>query len=121
MIRRVKFVAIPCRDQDMSLAFYTEKLGFRVVTDQPFDGSQRWIELGIGRSDTRVVLFTADAHRDLIGKQSTVTFWSDDVEKTYHELVGRGVHFDQPAEKADWGTAAIFRDPDGNQFVLSSK
>ncbi|MES2306516.1 MAG: VOC family protein [Gemmatimonadota bacterium] len=121
MIRGVKFVAIPCRDQDVSLAFYTEKLGFRIVTDQPFDGVQRWIELGIGRSETRVVLFTADAHRALIGQQSTVTFVADDVEKTYQELLGRGVEFDQPAEKADWGTAAIFRDPDGNQFVLSSK
>ncbi len=121
MIRGIKFVTIPCRDQDASLAFYTEKLGFRVVTDQPFDGTQRWIELGIGRSDTRVVLFTAEAHRDLIGKPSTVTFVADDVEKTYQELLGRGVVFDQPAEKSDWGSAAIFRDPDGNQFVMSSK
>lgn len=121
MIKAVKFVAIPCRNQDVSLAFYTEKLGFRVVTDQPFNDEQRWIELGVGKSETKVVLFTAEAHRDLIGKQSTVTFVADDVEKTYRELLGRGVVFDQPAEKSDWGSAAIFRDPDGNQFVLSSK
>lgn len=121
MIRAVKFVAIPVRDQDAALAFYTEKLGFKILTDQPFDGSQRWIELGIGRSETKVVLFTMEAHKGLIGTQSSVTFVTDDVDKTYAELSGRGVIFDQLPEKADWGTAAVFRDVDGNQFVLSSK
>lgn len=121
MIRGVKFVAIPVRDQDAALAFYTEKLGFRVLTDQPFDGSQRWIELGIGRSETKVVLFTIGAHKELIGTHSNVTFVADDVEKTHAELVGRGVRFLQEPEKADWGTAAIFEDQDGNQFVLSSR
>ena len=36
MIRGIKFVGIPVRNQDASLQFYTEKLGFKVVTDQPF-------------------------------------------------------------------------------------
>jgi catechol 2,3-dioxygenase-like lactoylglutathione lyase family enzyme len=37
MIRGVKFVTIAVSDQDRALAFYTQKLGFRVVTDQPYD------------------------------------------------------------------------------------
>lgn len=121
MIRAVKFVAIPVTDQDAALAFYTEKLGFRVLTDQPFSEEQRWIELGVGRGETRVVLFTMGAHKSLIGTPSNIAFVADDVEKTWRELVGRGVEFVQEPEKADWGTAAIFRDQDGNQFVLSSK
>ena len=36
MIKYVKFVSIPTRDQDRALAFYTEKLGFKVLTDFPF-------------------------------------------------------------------------------------
>jgi catechol 2,3-dioxygenase-like lactoylglutathione lyase family enzyme len=47
MIKAVKFVSIPVRDQDQALAFYTEKLGFQILTDQPFDANQRWIELRI--------------------------------------------------------------------------
>ena len=34
MIRGVKIVSIPVRNQDVSLKFYTEKLGFKVATDQ---------------------------------------------------------------------------------------
>jgi len=30
------------------------------------------------------------------------------------------VEFVQEPQKADWGTAAIFQDPDGNKFVLST-
>jgi len=43
MIRGIKFASIPVTDQDRALAFYTEKLGFRVATDQPFSDEQRWI------------------------------------------------------------------------------
>jgi predicted enzyme related to lactoylglutathione lyase len=42
------------------------------------------------------------------------------VEATWRELKARGVEFVQEPRKADWGTSAIFQDPDGNQFVLAS-
>jgi catechol 2,3-dioxygenase-like lactoylglutathione lyase family enzyme len=60
MIRGVKLTSIPVTDQDRALAFYTEKLGFRLLTDQPYNDKQRWIELGISGTDTRVVLFRFD-------------------------------------------------------------
>jgi len=47
MIRRIKFLGIPVRDQDRALRFYTEKLGFRILTDQQISETQRWIELSI--------------------------------------------------------------------------
>ena len=120
MIKGIKFTSIPVRDQDRALEFYTQKLGFRVLTDSPFDGTQRWIELGIPRAETRLVLFTAPGQEAMIGGFMNVTFMADDVEATARELEAKGVEFVQKAQKADWGTSAIFKDPDGNQFVLSS-
>lgn len=121
MIKGIKFASVPVRDQDRALGFYTGSLGFRVVTDQPFDDGQRWIELGIPGAETRLVLFTPDGHEDRIGTQSNVTFMADDVEQTYEELTARGVEFEGPPESMPWGTYAIFADPDGNRFVLSSR
>ncbi len=121
MITHVKFVSIPTRDQDRALAFYTGKLGFEVLTDQPFDDSQRWIELGIGGSDTRFVLFTPKGQEDRIGTFFNGALACDDVEATYRELKERGVEFDGEPQKQPWGTFALFKDPDGNQFVLSSR
>ncbi|HLK21888.1 MAG TPA: VOC family protein [Bryobacteraceae bacterium] len=121
MIKAVKFVSIPVRDQNQALDFYTKKLGFKIMTDQPFDAKQRWIELAVNGGDTKVVLFTPDGHQDRIGTASNIVFVSDDVEKTYQELSARGVEFERPPVKEPWGTSSIFKDQDGNVFVLSSK
>jgi predicted enzyme related to lactoylglutathione lyase len=120
MIRGIKFASIPVRDQDRALAFYTEKLGFNILTDQPF-GEQRWIELAIPGADTGVVLFTPDEHKSHIGTFSHISFWCDNIEKTYQQLLQRGVEFGGPPQKMEWGTFVTLKDPDGNQFVLSSR
>ena len=121
MINGVKFVSIPVSDQDRSLKFFTEKLGFRVHTDQPFDDKQRWIELSIPGAESKVVLFTMEGQEKQIGGFFNGAFWSKDVKKTYDKLRERGVSFIQSPETADWGTSAIFEDPDGTYFVLSSR
>jgi catechol 2,3-dioxygenase-like lactoylglutathione lyase family enzyme len=120
MIKAMKFVAVPTRDQQRALEFYTEKLGFRVITDQPFDDAQRWIELGVGRSGTGITLFTPPGHESRIGSFTGISFVADDVKATWRELSAKGVVFIKEPVEADWGTSAIFADPDGNQFVLGS-
>ncbi|MDX2149242.1 MAG: VOC family protein [Bryobacteraceae bacterium] len=120
MIRGVKFVSIPVTDQDRAIAFYTDKLGFRVLTDQPFNDQQRWVELGIPGADTRVVLFRFDNGLQP-GGQMNMVFWTDDVEGTYQELKAKGVEFLSEPKKQPWGTFAMFKDADGNQFVLGTK
>lgn len=121
MIKAIKFASVPVNDQDAAIEFYTTKLGFRVVTDQPFNEHQRWIELAIPKAETKLVLFTPPGQEDRIGGFTNITFVSDDVETTCRVLKTRGVEFVQEPQKQDWGTAAIFKDGDGNQFVLSSK
>ena len=121
MIKAVKFVSIPVRDQDQALSFYTEKLGFQILTDQPMGEGQRWIELRIPGSETKVVLFTPPGHENRIGSFSNVTFVADDVDRTYQELKDRGVVFTDPPTKQPWGKFAQFKDVDGNEFVLSTK
>lgn len=59
MIRGIKFISIPVKDQNAALKFYTDVLGFKVMTDQEFiSGGQRWIELSIPGADTGLSLFT---------------------------------------------------------------
>jgi len=120
MIRGVKFTSIPVTDQDRALAFYTDKLGFRVVTDQPFSDEQRWIELGIPGAETGLVLFRfGDAFKP--GGIMNISFWTDDVEATANELKSKGVEFVMEPTRQDWGTSSSFKDADGNIFLLSSK
>jgi predicted enzyme related to lactoylglutathione lyase len=122
MIRGIKFISVPVRDQNKALAFYTESLGFKVRTDQEFvPGGQRWIELSIPGADTGLALFTPEGHEDRIGGFQPISFWCDDVFQTAEVLKKRGVTFFQEPKKEHWGTSAIFEDPEGNKFVLSSR
>jgi predicted enzyme related to lactoylglutathione lyase len=120
MIRGIKFVSIPVADQERALAFYTEKLGFRIATDQPFDGKQRWLELAIAGAETGVVLFRMDEGPQP-GTFMNMSLWTDDVMATAKQLKERGVEFVSEPKKESWGTSAIFKDSEGNRFVLSSR
>jgi catechol 2,3-dioxygenase-like lactoylglutathione lyase family enzyme len=121
VIRGIKFVSIPVRNQDVSLKFYTEALGLKVVTDQLFTDTQRWIELLIPGAETGLALFTPKGHEKRIGEFQSISFWCDDVFATAKALKSKGVTFAQEPKNESWGSSAIFKDPDGNQFVLSSK
>lgn len=120
MIKQVKFVGIPVRDQDAALAFWTDKVGFKVATDQPMGPGQRWVELSIPGAETRVTLFTPPGHEDRVGGFFNGSFACDDVEHTYRQMAARGVEFTRGPTSEQWGTSAIFKDPEGNTFVLSS-
>jgi catechol 2,3-dioxygenase-like lactoylglutathione lyase family enzyme len=121
MVRGIKFTGIPVRNQDIALKFYTEAMGFKVVTDQPFTPTQRWIELLIPGAETGLALFTPKGHEHRIGEFQSISFWCDDVFATAKTLQQRGVIFAQEPKSEPWGSTAIFKDPDGNKFVLSSK
>src|SRR5277367_1954751 len=118
MIRGVKIVSIPVRNQDVALKFYTEQMGFKVATDQHFGQGQRWIELQIPGADSSLALFTPEGHENRIGGFQSMTFWCDDVFATANAMKAKGVELAAEPRKEVWGTMAIFKDPDGNQFVF---
>lgn len=120
MVRGIKFVSIPVSNQDAALKFWTELVGMKVVTDQPFTEKQRWIELMIPGAETGIALFTPEGHEDRIGQFQSISFWCDDVFATAGILKQKGVAFSKEPKQEQWGSAAVFQDPDGNQFVLSS-
>src|ERR1035438_1890321 len=102
MIKSIKFTSISVRNQDAALDFYTKKLGFIILTDQPFSDKQRWIELGIPGAQTGIVLFTPPGQEDRIGSFTGISFLTDDVQKTYEDYVARGVEFVQPPKVEPW-------------------
>jgi predicted enzyme related to lactoylglutathione lyase len=120
MIRKIKFSSIPVRDQDRALNFYVNTLGFTLMTDQPMGPGQRWIEVRPPKGDAGVALFTPPGYEDRVGTFTGISMECDDVQKTYEELSAKGVEFAKPPKAESWGVAAIMKDSEGNQIVLSS-
>ena len=74
---------IPVKDQAHTLDLYTDKLGFTLLTDQPFDGKQRWIKLRIPKAETRLVLLTTGGDEKRIGTWMNLSFATGDIHATY--------------------------------------
>lgn len=120
---RLHFVTIYVSDQERSLRFFTEKLGFALVSDVRFASGNRWIE--VGPPDGTAILALARPIPGLdearfVGNSGLVTFLTENVEAKYREWLARGVHFPVPPQTPTWGGSFCrFVDPDGNQFALA--
>src|SRR3712207_2297551 len=97
MITKASTAGIYVSDQDQALDFYTNKLGFEKLTDEPMgsDSDARWIEVAPAASQTRLVLYTPPGQEDRIGTFSNMIFSCDEMNSTYQELKGRGVEFSE--------------------------
>jgi catechol 2,3-dioxygenase-like lactoylglutathione lyase family enzyme len=102
-------VAVVVSDARKSLRWYTEKLGFEMRSD-----AGHWVK---GAS---VVLHLCEG--EVLEPGNTgIGFTAADVAKEERELRSRGVEFTEPTTKRDWGTYAMFKDPDGNEFWISDE
>lgn len=120
MITHVKHTSIGVQDQDRALKFYTEKLDFKVTTDVEMGQSQRWIELDLPGGNTRVILFTMKGQEDRVATFQNIIFATSNVTETYESLLNKGVEFTTPPTKESWGEYAMFKDSEGNEFILSN-
>jgi lactoylglutathione lyase len=117
MINKVAKAGVYVSDQQRALDFYTDVLGFRLVTDQPM-GEARWIEVAPEGDDTSLVLWTPPGLEDRIGSFSGLVLTCDDIESTYAELRERGVEFTREPTDQPGGIMGTFKDIDGNELVL---
>jgi serine phosphatase RsbU (regulator of sigma subunit)/predicted enzyme related to lactoylglutathione lyase len=116
-------------DQERSLCFFRDGLGFQVVLDyrapdnQPeWRVGQRWISVAPPDGTARLALVTPSPDSEefpYIGKARQVVFLTENVEAKYQEWSMRGVRFAHPPRMAPFGSLLTrFEDPDGNSFAL---
>jgi len=120
---RLHFVTIYVSDQERSLRFFLDQLGFSLVSDVRFASGNRWVEVGPpdGTAILALALPVPSLNEDrFIGNSGMVTFLAEDVEAKYNEWKARGVHFTIPPQSPSWGGMFCrFVDPDGNTFALA--
>jgi len=130
MKQAVETIGLYVRDQDEALAFYVDKLGFRVHTDVG-NGPYRWLtvqlpdqpsfQLGLFRPGPPVHdAATAQTLEACVAKGAMppMVLVVEDCRAACERLRGLGVEFTQePVER--YGTVdAGFRDPSGNGWKL---
>ena len=119
---RVLCVNVYVRDQDKSLRFFLDQLGFRLIVDENYESAGRWVAVSPPDGHTVLALVTPKRKSDeykLIGKSRHTVFVTEDVVAKFEDWQKRGVKFHHPPQTTLWGGVFTrFDDLDGNCFVL---
>jgi catechol 2,3-dioxygenase-like lactoylglutathione lyase family enzyme len=121
---KLGLVLLFVEDFETMLGFYRDVLGFEVTDEDPGPGHRPgvdWVQLA-GDGGT-IELFD----HAVFGKArslplprrnaSVITFRVEDVEEAVERLQAAGVDV-QPIHRAEWGAAAHFFDPEGNELQV---
>jgi len=118
-IGTINLVTIPSTNQDRSIEFYCETLGFEKRTDVPFGGDLRWVEVYPPHGSTGIAL-APPCEGGATAVQSGISLTTDDIDATHAELRAAGVDVDaevmrmgEPVPPMFW-----FRDPDANTLLI---
>ena len=122
---RLLCVNIFVRDQDRSLRFYVDQLGFALVVDENYESGGRWVAVAPPDGSTVLALVTPkrnSAEYKLIGRCRHAVLVTEDVMAKVDEWQTRGVRFHHPPQTTLWGGIFTrFDDLDGNSFVLAGR
>src|ERR1700722_16943125 len=83
------FIMIFVRDQERSLRFYVDQLGFRLVVDHTFESGGRWIEASPPDGSANIALALATPDSDaykLIGGDTRIYFLTEDVNAKFRRM-----------------------------------
>ena len=123
---QIKFTSILVDDQSKALAFYTEVLGFRKLSDIPM-GEYRWLTVvspdGVAGAEVVLEPMAFPPARTWqkalfdAGIPATA-FITNDIDAEYTRLVARGVKFRGKPKQMGPIKAVVFEDSCGNLINL---
>lgn len=121
----IAHIALVVRDYDEAIAFYTGKLGFRLLEDTVLSETKRWVLVAPpGAEETALLLARAAAPSQemAIGNQTGGRVFlflkTNDFYRDYEFLLANGVRFVRAPSNEDYGMVAVFEDLYGNLWDL---
>lgn len=112
-------------DQDEALAFYRDKLGFKVIEDK-YLGDYRWLLIALPDTPLTAInleLAKTENQQNLVGAQAAdlplFSIEVDDCHRIYQEMRSRGVEFEGEPITMPYGTGAMLQDLYGNKIYLN--
>jgi catechol 2,3-dioxygenase-like lactoylglutathione lyase family enzyme len=119
---RLLCINIFVRDQDRSLRFFIDQLGFGLVLDENYESGGRWVAVAPPDGSTVLALVSPRRNSEdykLIGRSRHAVLVTEDVVAKFQQWQNRGVKFHHPPQTTLWGGIFTrFDDVDGNTFAL---
>jgi len=122
---RLLCVNVFVRDQDRSLRFFVDQLGFNLVLDETYDPIGRWVMVAPPDGSSVLALIApkrGSKDYKLIGRSKHAVLVTEDVVGKFRDWSKRGVRFHHPPQTTLFGGIfTFFDDVDGNTFSLCSR
>jgi predicted enzyme related to lactoylglutathione lyase len=116
-ITTIRTVAIPANDQDRTVAFFVDQLGFDKGMDAELAEGFRWIEVAPPGSDVSVAIVAASSGLPT-GVDTGIRFVATDAEAEHASMTRNGVDADEVLRWPEVPAMFSFRDIDGNTFYV---
>jgi len=119
-IDQINLVCVTSTDQDRSIEFYEQVLGFEKRTDVPFGGNYRWVEVYPPNGTTGIALAPPQPGSEAEPKQTGITLTTDDIDATHAHMLASGADVDSEISRMGAPVPPMFwfRDPDGNSLMI---
>lgn len=123
--QHIAHITLVVADYDEAIAFFTQKLNFRLVEDTPLSETKRWVLVAPPGSDGCQLLLAKAAteeQRSRVGNQTggRVSFFlhTDDFQRDYQQLLNNNIRIIRKPVTEPYGTVAVFADLYGNYWDL---
>ena len=125
MKQNLVHISILVDDYDRAIAFYTKKLGFKLVEDTVLSDTKRWVLVKPEGSEGCSLLLAKAANEaqtqrigDQAGGRVFLFLQTDNFERDYQHLIDNNiVIIREPSDEA-YGKVAVFEDLYGNLWDL---
>ena len=126
MKQSIIHIALVVRDYDEAIAFYCQKLHFKLIEDtyQP-EQDKRWVVVAPPGSNGASILLARPSKPEqeaFIGNQTGGRVFlflnTDDFWRDYNQMLVAGINFVRAPKEAAYGTIAVFEDLYGNLWDL---
>lgn len=129
MTPHIGTITLVVADYDAAIAWYTGKLGFELLEDEPRENGKRWVRVappGAAHPSAGTALLLAQAaneeQRNRIGDQTggRVGFFlhTDDFKRDFARMTAKGVRFVEVPRNEAYGQVVVFEDLYGNRWDL---
>ncbi|MDU4937701.1 VOC family protein [Clostridium paraputrificum] len=125
MINILGQVMVYVYKQDEAVKFWTEKVGFTVISEEDNGEGMRWIEVAPQKdSETTIVLHNKEVIEKMtsainLGTPSLL-FFTEDIKKLYKKLTNNNVTVGEIIDMPT-GKTFNFADSEGNYFAVIEK
>ncbi|MFI8710177.1 VOC family protein [Bacillus sp. NPDC077411] len=125
MINKVGQVMLYVNNQDEAVNFWTEKVGFSVISEEDNGQGMRWIEIApTNDAETSIILHD----KELISKMEpklnlgtpSLMFFSKNLDKLHNDLSNKNVTVGEIVNMPS-GRVFNFADSEGNYFAVMEK